>query len=396
MTVVLRESTMAKSVLSLLLVSEAALAVTLQGSPQQLNVTQTTMKAFDSFEAQFFPDGKMVVFPEKLNTTNTDFIVNITPNYRMSSPSTSIKATDQQRGATLEDYPDRLPRNDGNFASLSNTTPIPPPNVTGMRGNGSVYDTNSVWIFNTFRLAETSQPDADANAMIGFEHNEDHYEGTSAEGKCVYKSIAVRYSTDLGLSWTRSVPIITSGVQQDPSNCSPFTGVGDFVTMWDADKKQWTIFAPEPSLAMIVSSDAMAGPGTWTRIDPTTGDTAPGFIGNGTSLPHPDLQSISGSNPSIIRDEQRGLYHMAWGKWGGGIAFSSSKDLARWDSPVMLYPGEQDSGDPQYPTLVGDMGDLLTTDGSVQLYFTANTTVDFGRAIWTVPLDIDRNVTAPS
>ena len=185
-----------------------------QGPAPTTECFATTMKSFNSSDAKFSPDSKVVVFPENPNASDTDYIINITPSYRMSSPSTLIQDTNEQCGANLSDYPNRLPRDDGNFASLQNTVPIPPPSITSLRGNGTLYDTNSVWVSNMFRLLATSQPDAPPNAMIGFEHYEDHYKGTSSKGKCVYKSIAVRYSPSLGLSWTRSVPIITSGTQR--------------------------------------------------------------------------------------------------------------------------------------------------------------------------------------
>jgi hypothetical protein len=124
-------------------------------------------------------------------------------------------------------------------------------------------------------------------------------------------------------------------------------------------------------------------------VNPVGNTTVPGLIGDDTDLSHPDLTSIAGANPSIIWDEQRNLYHMAWTKWGGGIAVSSSPDLGRWEEPVLMFPSTSDIGYPSYPTLVGDVGDLLSTDGNIDLYFTANTSVSFGRAIWTIPIDFD-------
>jgi hypothetical protein len=238
-----------------LLLSSIAEAASLVADPTQLNVSQTTMRSFNEFEAQFFPDGKMIVFEEFPGQEDTNFIINITPNYRMSLPNIQIEDTDRDRGVNKSDYPDALPVYEGNCATLPPTLPIPEPDMTGLRGNGSLYDTNSVWIFNMFRLSATSQPDAAADSLIGFEHNEDHYEGTSSEGNCVYKSIAVRYSEDLGQSWTRSVPIITTSIQRDPDGCDPFTGAEDFVTMWDSVQNRWVIYFPQNSLAMAVSTD---------------------------------------------------------------------------------------------------------------------------------------------
>ena len=51
---------------------------------------------------------------------------------------------------------------------------ILPASETGLCGNGTLYDKGTVWIFNAYRLSETSQPGADPNSLIGFEQNEDY------------------------------------------------------------------------------------------------------------------------------------------------------------------------------------------------------------------------------
>ena len=77
--------------------------------------------------------------------------------------------------------------------------------------------------------------------------------------------------------------------------------------MWNPDKKQWVTLAQEAGepLTMSISSDPLAALGSWSRIDPVSGKTALGSKGDGT--PHGDLSSISGSNPSIIRDQKNGV-----------------------------------------------------------------------------------------
>lgn len=278
-------------------------------------------------------------------------------------------------GPNFKNYPNRIDSHSGtNFATLPSTQPVPDVSVTGLRDQGQYYDYNDVWLFNAFRLSETSQPNApNTSMMIGFVHNEDYWSNQSPKYGATYKSIGVRYSSDLGLSWTRSVPIITSGVQCATYSACPenFTGTGVFGTVWDPIHTRWVIFAQENWLVMSVSSDPLARPGTWSRIDPVSGETAPGFIGGSKTLSHGDLQPRSGANPSIIRDTVNGVWHMVWGNNGGGIVYSNTTDLLRWAAPRLvvhpsLFPGAS------YPTLIGDGGDQTTTQGNATFYFTAN------------------------
>lgn len=138
---------------------------------------------------------------------------------------------------------------------------------------------------------------------------------------------------------------------------------------------------------MSTSTSPLASPGTWQRIEPISGKTAPGFIGDGTTLAHGDLASIGGSNPSIIRDQENAIWHMVYGKWGGGLAYTNSTDLHRWETPYLICEGGDETPNTQYPTLVGDEGDTLTTNGAASLYFTAANTVDWGRPLCSVDID---------
>ena len=135
---------------------------------------------------------------------------------------------------------------------------------------------------------------------------------------------------------------------------------------------------------MSVSCDSLAAPGSWSRIDPISGKTAPGFKGDGTA--HGDLSSISCSNPRIIRDQKNVVWHMVYARWGGGIAYSKSFDLTRWEKPVMLYEGDGHIVNPRYSTLVSNEGDALATDGTATLYFTSDAKVQFGRGRWYIKL----------
>ena len=366
------------------LVAAPAYAASLLGTPELLHVIEDKVRNISS-SAQFVPDGKMFMLRKDLSDLNAGFLINTTPNNFLNSSTSSI--TDIS--TTPDERADK-------YTILPNNIPIPPANATGLRGNGTLYDAGTVWIFNAFHLSETSQPGADPNKLIGFEHNEDYYANTHPTDSCTHKSIAVRYSNDLGRSWTRSDPKITKDKQNETCNSSDrFTGTGDFAAMWAPAVKKWIIIAQEGPLVMSESADALARPYTWTRIDPASCKTAPGFIADPEPLAHGDLKAVSGSNPSIIRDEKNALWHMVYAKWGGGIAYTKSNDLYRWETPIMLFPSNNNMApNAVYPTLVGDEGDILTTNGTATMYFGANNTVTWGRPLWSVGVDLGPAVKA--
>ena len=345
-----------------------------------LSILEEKVKPW-SGDVQNVPDGKMFMLQVDPSNKSAGFIINTTPNNMIFSTSSSIlDITDPYNDPSLETQ-----NSSGNFLTIANEVPIPPASETGLRGNGSLYDGNSLWIFNAFRLSETSQPDADSDSLIGFEHNEDYWSDVDSDSDCTYKSIGVRYSKDLGKSWTRSVPIITKDKQTPHcDHANRFTGTGDFATAWDPSRKEWIILAQEGPLVMSRSSNPLALPGSWERVEPVSNTTAPGFIGNGSVIAHGDLASIAGSNPSIIRDEKNGLWHMIYAKWGGGLAYTNSSDLYRWEIPYLIWDDEDQTPNTQYPTLVGDEGDTLSTDAGASLYFTAANKVDWGRPLWSV------------
>ena len=104
------------------------------------------------------------------SNASAEFIFNLTPDYRAEGPSLDM---DQIAGPA--DAPSLQGVAGKNWATLPPPFPIPPPDVTGYRGNGTLYDTSDYWLHSAFRLAETSDPTANSSAMIGFAHVEDHY-----------------------------------------------------------------------------------------------------------------------------------------------------------------------------------------------------------------------------
>ena len=398
------------STLHILTLAVGASAVQLQGPPQYVSLINDSLQSWAPSHAQYMPDGKMFAFRQNLTDPQTPWIFNIELDFRMTGPTNKVKDITAPASANRSDYPNRLPwRADINYVEVPNTIPIPSPSVTGMRSNGTLYDENSVWLMNVFRLSETSNASAPSNYLIGFAHNEDYWGHGGAVNGCTYKSIGVRYSYDLGLSWTRSVPILTKSIEtQTPDGCNvaPRAGTADFAATWNHLTSTWTILGCEdewttnpssPGLVTSISADPLARPGSWTKVDPVRKLTAPGLIGSNATFLHPDLSSGRGANPSIIRDQKNGVWHMVYAKWGGGLFYTKTPDLVRWTSPALLPINGTQHPQSGYPTLIGDLGDTNTTNGLATLYWTDSAvkpTGMWGRPFWSVDLDLGASTNA--
>ena len=373
----------------LMLLASTALTAQLNGKPQISKVMPLKLKDWTGNSGNI-PDGKFWSMPQSPGDLNSPFIVWSTPDLRMTSTTPYLDDVTAADPSESIDIPNGKKVPGLNYAILPNNIPIPGPEITGLRSDGQKYDDGTLWIMSAFRLSETSDPNAPPDSLIGFEHNEDYWADTGAGSDCTHKSIAVRYSTDLGKSWTRSVPVLTKDKQTaacDHEN--RFTGTGDFCAAWNAEGKEWVIYAQEGVVVMSHSSDPLAKPGSWEKLDPVSGKTSPGFISDKEPLAHGDLKDFAGSNPSILKDLGTGLWHMVWAKWGGGIFHASSKDLKRWETPTLIVGEDAGVKGAKYPTLFGTAGDTATRNGSALLVFTSD---DEGaneqRPIWEVDVDL--------
>ena len=386
-------------------------ALTIQGTPQANYVMYNQVRQWNDVIASNAPDGKffmLLLDRSTLPGNNAPWLVNTSPTFFLNSQNPQLDSNSQAFPWNSPQYANQPVsgvggQNGGNGATVAQSDyqllppdpniPIPPASQTGLRGNESLYDESSIWIFNAFYLKKTSQSGAAANALIGFEHMEDYYGDQPAVNPgCTYKSIGVRYSKDAGRSWTRSVPIITKGPQS--ASCDPnnrFTGTGDFATAWHAGRKQWLIYAQEGAMVLSVSTDPLARPGTWQRYDPVSGTTQPGFIGGSTSaIAHGDFRGQgTGSSASIIYDSKNARWQMVYDRWAGGLGYASSTDLLRWTSPTVIIDNNSVGGNApntRYPTLFGDGGDQTTSTGGATLWYGGDGTLPngYGRAFWTV------------
>ena len=241
---------------------------------------------------------------------------------------------------------------------------LPSNEVTGLRSTDT-WDTFNLWTMSIFRLAETSQPDADSDELIGFSHCEDH------DNASVWKSVHVVISTDLGITWTRPVPILTAQARQPETGAPTYNGgLGDMAVVWDSTRQRWVCFFQEvgvSSLAMAVSYDPRGASTTWTKIDPTSKSSSPGLMGLG--YPHPDLAAISGSGPTLLFSTLADAWLMVYHFWGGSLAWSASGDLDGWSTPQYLPVQANNNITYNYPIMVGSVSDVLTEQENNNLYY---------------------------
>ena len=119
---------------------------------------------------------------------------------------------------------------------------------------------------------------------------------------------------------------------------------------------------------MAASSDPEGAPGTWKKWD-GEGFTIEGCnketqIGGKPALIK-GLQSVLGSNPSVMWNDYLQKWIMVYAKWGGDIYVSSSIDGIEWSTPALLLT---ESINPLYPNLVSEYGDLAGGK-SIRLYY---------------------------
>ena len=181
--------------------------------------------------------------------------------------------------------------------------------------------------------------------------------------------------------------MVTKGVQDEPSHsCGYMQGWGGGTSvMWNAAIKEWVFLVSySTGLGLAISNDTHARPGTWWRIDPTTGESEPGFKST-KELPHPDLKGVNCVDGAIIRDTKNDLYQIILSPGSGSFNYVSTKDFRSFSKEVQLYNGTEGLVEgATYPTAVGTHGDALTGDGTATIYFGGNkeSSVPFGRGIY--------------
>ena len=168
------------------------------------------------------------------------------------------------------------------------------------------------------------------------------------------------------------MPILTAQERQPEAAVPTYNGgLGDMAVVWDSAKHRWVCFFQEvgvDSLAMAVSTDPMAASLTWSKVDPVNNLYSSGLMGIGYA--HPDLASISGSNPTLLYHIPAQTWLMVWHEWEGSIAWAISADLDRWTTPH-LFDSLLASGSLvySYPIMVGSISDTMTTQDTNNFYY---------------------------
>ena len=131
--------------------------------------------------------------------------------------------------------------------------------VFGERG-GSSWDNGGSWLNSVFRLS--------GEDVVGFYHAEDHWYPLNPEG-IAWKSIAVTYSNDNGVTWTPGQQIITAWKLKPV--IPEWGGAGDHSVVWDHVGLRWVCFYQEQvengeaQIHVAISTDPLGAPGTWLK-----------------------------------------------------------------------------------------------------------------------------------
>jgi len=241
----------------------------------------------------------------------------------------------------------------------------PATKVFGGRG-GDGWDNGGSWLNSVFRLS--------GDHLIGFYHAEDHWTPPDPGG-VAWKSVAVTYSNDNGVTWAPGEQIIT-GWKTRPDT-PEWGGAGDQCVVWDTENERWVCYYQEQvengeaQIHVAVSSDPLGSPGTWYKWDGRA-FTVPGLEGKGAPLPA--FIGREGGNPSVHYNTHLERWIMVYGGWDGTTYISSSTDMIHWDTPRALAVSDQ-GGRAWYPTIVGDEGDTVA-ERVANLYY-ADIAADF-------------------
>lgn len=194
--------------------------------------------------------------------------------------------------------------------------------------------------------------------------------------KSTWKSIAVTYSNDNGITWERSSPILTSyDTQAEKINdtTSKYGGMGDMCVIWNNSTKQWIMYYNEKGMGMAMSDDIYAAPNTWYKIDPyNTTNRSPGLAGKSYPVDVFSTPStIKGANPSISYSQYSHQYFIIWHSWTGALYYSTSFDLFQWNNATMLIDTSNNiTAKFTYPTFISNTSDYMTDkDGYGRVYY---------------------------
>jgi hypothetical protein len=221
------------------------------------------------------------------------------------------------------------------------------------------WDNGGAWLVSVFRLS--------AESLVGFVHAEDHWSPRNPEGMA-WKSAAVSYSEDDGLTWSPAQQILTTWKSRPDQ--PEWGGAGDMGIVWDSANARYVMLYQEQDatgearLHLAISTDPNGAPGTWFKWNGKD-YTEPGLGGRGKPLP--EFIGHEGANPSVHWNNYLNLWVMVYGGWDGAAYISASPNLLDWQAPQVLVRSTQ-QGRAWYPTILSDQGDL-SAGQSARLYY---------------------------
>ena len=246
---------------------------------------------------------------------------------------------------------------------LTPTTPV----FGGRDTSVCRWDNGGSWLMNVYRLAD--------GRLVGFYHAEDHWCNVANPDGVAWKSIAVTYSTDDGVTWSPGQQIITSSASKPATpvinGVDQWGGDGDPTVIWDPSHSRWVAFYQDGTLRMAISTDPTGAPGSWHKYD-NGSFSQPGLGGQDSSLTQ--LDRNAGANPSVHWNSYLDEWVMVWGGWDGNVYIASSTDLIAWSTPRVLATSTFTAGHAWYPTIIGDSD--TAAGQTAQLYY-ADLSSDF-------------------
>lgn len=245
---------------------------------------------------------------------------------------------------------------------LNPTTPI----LGGRNPNNINHpDSGGSWLMSVFNVG--------GNNRIGLLHNEDHYfELGDPNNYIAHKSMAIRCSTDSGITWTNQETVLQS--ENKNSQTPLWTGLGDGHMVWDWQNSQWMAFfqngtqSENNKISAAINKSKDASVEGWKKWD-SSNFTVNGLSGYGAPLGN----SFEGANPSVSWNTYLNKWVMVYGSWEGQIMISYADTLPHFSTPKVLISGlsfEGISADKLwYPTLASEVTGSEVTGQENKLYY---------------------------
>ncbi|CAL5219354.1 g1170 [Coccomyxa viridis] len=216
------------------------------------------------------------------------------------------------------------------------------------RCDESCWHSGGTWLMAVYPVDGRS-------TLVGFLHAEDHYRDMENTGGAAWKSIAVSYSEDQGITWSKPNLIITSPCQR-PEDKPGWGGSSDFSVVKRGSEFFCFFIGTDIGgmcgVRIARSGDPWGQPGSWFKWWEGS-FSQPGLGGREGEVKE---LGVWGGNPSVTWNAYLERWLMVWHGWSPpNVYLSSSRDLLHWE-PAVRIVGEE-GRNTWYPTIIGDAGD---------------------------------------